>query len=354
MRRGSRATAALALGLLLVPWGFVAGGEHTDVDALLTMARRAAPGIVRVQWRPYRGADAPIERHAVVVDTDGWLLMAGPPVSEHGTLAASFSDGRAARARVWATDAGSALTLLHVPLSGLVPIPFRGVTQDDGEEVPDRFPPGETVFMVTAEGALARGARRANHRAFRLLDPLDGEGHEVTGLDEASLSVVTTDLGAPWLDEEGRLVGLLLGADVEVPDAAHPPDENIRLRPSVVAAYAVPSAVAAIEWPLLRDQRAVDRAALGVHTRPLDLALTHHVCPDCRGWIVAEVLPDGPAARAGIEANDILRGLAGRPLAPGARLADALLPYRPGTEIRVDVLRGGETKVVEVVLGSVR
>jgi S1-C subfamily serine protease len=177
---------------------------------------------------------------------------------------------------------------------------------------------------------------------------------DIEGLDEAALSVVSTDLGAPWVDADGQVVGLLLGADVEVPDASRPPEEGFHVRPQVVAAYALPSEVLAILWPLLRDRQAVPRAAIGIRTRPLDEALSQHVCRDCSGWVVTEIATGSPAERAGLRVMDIVRGVDGLPLAPGAMLAEALLPLRPGDTVQLEVLREGRAVPVRVVLGESR
>jgi S1-C subfamily serine protease len=123
------------------------------------------------------------------------------------------------------------------------------------------------------------------------------------------------------------------------------------VRPEVTSAYAVPATVVAVAWPLLREEREVPRSALGVLVQPASEELRHHFCPDCGGQEVLEVAAGGPAALAGVQPMDVILHLDGRPLAPGATLRDALLPYRPGRAARVGVLRGGTTVEVRTLLG---
>jgi serine protease Do len=201
--------------------------------------------------------------------------------------------------------------------------------------------------MVTADGDVALGRLRGSHRARILPDPVQGRTVEVTCLDKAAVSVLAPDLGAPWLDAEGHILGLLVGADVGSPLEG----ASGRLRPVVTAAYAVPSEVIRVVWPLLKVQRAVPRVALGAQVRRVSPALRHHVCPDCEGYEILAVQPGSAAARADLEPQDIIRTVDGGRFAPHADLWDVLLPYRPGDRVRLGLLRRGATVEVDVVLG---
>jgi S1-C subfamily serine protease len=207
--------------------------------------------------------------------------------------------------------------------------------------------------LVTADGALARGTIRASHRVRAFDDPPRGAPVEVTGLYEAALSVVASDLGSPWVDLDGRVVALLVGADPPAAPPAPPGAEGLEIRPEVTTAYAVPAEVVREVWPLLRWKRSVPRAALGVRTRPVSEAVAAHVCRGCGGHVVEEMAEDGPAARAGVLPFDVLHEVDGVALARGARLADVLLAYRPGASIRLGILREGRPLSLPVALGSV-
>lgn len=346
------------------------------------LARDVQPAIVRIQWRR-RGSPADVvTRHAVVIDPEGWLLMAGPRPSPDGTLAAVFEDGRAMRAEVWASDPLSCLSVLRVPVTRLPPLSLRepastppaslpppGETaHEDREdrggkdeirehpmaELPVRLPPGFPFLMVTAVDpgrpvpVVARGIIRANHRRRDIDDPILGRRLEVTCLDEAALGVLSTDLGAPWVDRDGRIVGLLVGADLNTPQ---PAGSDILIRPEVTGAYAVPAEVIRIVWPLLKVRREVPRAALGVYVRHLSDATRTHICPECGGYEVIDLAPGGPADRSQILVGDVICTVDGRPMAPAADLSDVLLSHRPGDRVRIGVVRQGKPLEIPVVVG---
>ena len=352
------ALAGLALLLVALSAPTARGEEKIHIARAQRLARDVRPAIVRVQWRPRKGSGVVIERHAVVIDPEGWLLMAGPGPSPGGTLAATFEDGRAMGAEVWASDARTSLTLLRVPVTQLPPLslreePVRAPKEDADAQghLPPRVVPGFPFLMVTAEGAFARGNVRASHRVRSYEDPLLGERTVVSCLDEAALTVLATDLGAPWLDEHGRIVGLLVGADVGVPAPKSDDPDDVQMRPEVTAAYAVPVDVIRIVWPLLKVQREVPRGVLGVRVNALSEATRQHLCPGCAGYEVTDLAPGGPAQHAGIELQDVIRSIGNRVMSPEADLSDVLLPHRPGDRIRIGVLRRGEEVELDVVLG---
>jgi S1-C subfamily serine protease len=214
---------------------------------------------------------------------------------------------------------------------------------------PSRLPPDFPFLLVTADGAFARGNLRGSHRPWINDEPRLGRRVVVRCLDEAVLSVVATDLGAPWVDADGRITGLLVGADVGTPRAD--PGDEVRMRPEVTAAYAVPADVIRVVWPLLKVHRTVPRGVLGVRVKSLSEAARQHLCPGCGGFEVLDLAPGGAAQRGGVEIRDVIRSVGGRKMAPEADLGDVLLPHRPGTRLRIGLLRKGEPVEVEVVLG---
>jgi S1-C subfamily serine protease len=209
--------------------------------------------------------------------------------------------------------------------------------------------PGAAVTMVAADGALARGHVRAVDRRRTVPDRLRGGRLTVGGLVEAALATIASDLGAPWFDAEGRLVGLLAGGLLEEPPPVAP---GVPVRPEPVAAHAVPAAVVSLVWPLLRTERGVRRARLGVQAQAPSEALLSQICPSCGGLELLVVDPDGPAARAGLEVHDVIIAIEGAKLRPHVGLAESLLPFRPMDSVQFTVMRRGKRSDVRAVLGG--
>jgi len=75
---------------------------------------------------------------------------------------------------------------------------------------------------------------------------------------------------------------------------------------------------------------------------------------DDGGLIVTEVKPDGPSAKAGLKANDLIVKLDGVAMADAetSELVKMVAGMRPGTVVALEVKRGTEILTLKVKLGS--
>jgi len=331
-----------------------------------------------------------------VIRADGLLLMAGAPLPPDGTLTARFSDGRELPAEQLASDVPTALTLLRVRAANLVPLVLRPDTRpapkvpaaprpagDEPAAPPDpprkesetpvaaptveapaasapaplRYPPlGLRIAMVTSDDAVAFGVVRGHGRYGRLFDAQAREAVPTTGLLGAAIAAVDEDVGAPFLDDQGRLVGLLVGRKAVIaPERGEEAARvGLRLRPEPREAVAVPASVIGLVWPLLERYRRVPRAGLGVRTLTMDDVLRAQLDLEGGGHVIREIDADSPAARHGLEQHDIIVEVDGRRIEPGVSLQDVLLPYRPGDSVKLGIYRAGERITVPLRLAELR
>jgi serine protease Do len=69
-----------------------------------------------------------------------------------------------------------------------------------------------------------------------------------------------------------------------------------------------------------------------------------------KGVVVAEVLPDSPAARAGLKKDDVITEINGQAVANPEELRAAVQKLEPGKEATIKVFRGSEVKEIKVQL----
>jgi S1-C subfamily serine protease len=74
--------------------------------------------------------------------------------------------------------------------------------------------------------------------------------------------------------------------------------------------------------------------------------------PVPNGIVIGSVMPDSPAARAGLRQNDLLTHLAGAPVPDATQLRRALRSQQPGNEIEVTVRRGAQTVTTKLLLAE--
>ena len=113
--------------------------------------------------------------------------------------------------------------------------------------------------------------------------------------------------------------------------------------------FAIPSAVVAAAYPQLRKQGHVERDTIGVRVQGVTRALASGLGLS-REWgvVVADVLEGGPADTAGIQVQDIITSVDGKPTTSVPLLSMQLSTHRDPDHVLVGVLRGANEWSVEV------
>ncbi len=137
------------------------------------------------------------------------------------------------------------------------------------------------------------------------------------------------DSGGPLLDMHGRVVGINSRISANLADNMHVPIDAFRDGWAGLLAGEVKG-----EAPAGRGGRG--RIGLGAPVRFAE------------GRAIVGEVPDGPAHRAGLRADDVLRKVDGSEVGTAADLARALQGFRPADEITVEVLRGEQVLVLAV------
>jgi S1-C subfamily serine protease len=99
----------------------------------------------------------------------------------------------------------------------------------------------------------------------------------------------------------------------------------------------------------------VKRGFLGIRSQPVQLPAAQQQTlgrSQQVGLLIVGVEDDGPAAKGGLLVGDILVGLGGKPVLDPDDLLVHLVGSNVGNEISVEVIRGGQVKVVTVTIGE--
>ncbi|WP_437603979.1 S1C family serine protease [Sorangium sp. So ce590] len=150
--------------------------------------------------------------------------------------------------------------------------------------------------------------------------------------------------GGPLLDSSGHLIGM--NTMIFSKSGA-----------SAGIGFAVPSTMIARVVPQIIKTGKAETVGLGIQ---LDPARRLERRNGIRGVIVMSVIPDGPAAKAGLRGlsegdrglvlGDVIVGLDGAPVADYDALYNALDGKKPGEKVKVDLLRGGQKTTVEIAV----
>jgi serine protease Do len=119
--------------------------------------------------------------------------------------------------------------------------------------------------------------------------------------------------------------------------------------------FAIPSNLAKEVLLQLHGKGKVTRGWLGVAIQRLSPDLIQAFgLGDTHGALVANVMPDGPAAKAGIVRGDIIIGFHGKKVQESSELPRLVAVVPPNTEVDVEIIRGGKKLTIPVTLGAMK
>lgn len=258
----------------------------------------------------------------VVIDSSGLILTIGYLIVEAMTVQVVGASGKAVSADFVGYDHSTGFGLVRARE------PFRTTPIDLGSA--RQLEPGAQVLIASRgpSGAVVRPAYVVSRREFA--------GYWEYLLENALFtSPPHPDFGgAALLDDAGHLVGI---GSLQVPNA-------VPERPLPGNMFVPIDLLKPVLAELMLDGRpkANDTPWLGAHLEELGGRV-----------LVRRVSKGGPAASAGVQAGDLIAGVAGKPvsgLADFYRSVWALGP--PGTTITLNILRGLEVEEVPVVSGD--
>jgi serine protease Do len=146
--------------------------------------------------------------------------------------------------------------------------------------------------------------------------------------------------GGPSFDIYGRVIG--------VNSAIYSPSGG-----SVGIGFAIPADIAEATAKQLISGGKVVRGYIGVTIQDFSAESAEALgLKDVKGAIVAELVPGGPAAKAGLLPDDILTAVNGVTIANRSELTREVAKARPGEVIKMSIIRDGKPRVVNVVSGT--
>lgn len=297
----------------------VANAPEGSVQAV---ADKVVPSVVRIEIRGRTGMG---EGSGVVLSSDGLILTNNHVVAGGGDgarLTVYFSDGSTAPATVVGADAVSDVAVIRTEgRTDLTPIELGSAENlDVGQEVVAVGSPLGLQSTVTA------GIISALNR------PVSASGD--SGNQNSVIDAIQTDAainpgnsGGALVDMEGRLVGVNTAIATAGGQAG-----------SIGLGFAIPVEQARRIAQELIDTGRATHAVIGVQVPSRD---------DAYGARVVEVVPDGPADRAGIPQGALITRVDERVVTDGDSLIAAIRSLPPGetTQITYEMSDGNRSTV---------
>jgi serine protease Do len=258
---------------------------------------------------------------------DGYILTNRHVVRGATEVVVRLSDRRQMTAKLVGTDERSDLALLKIEATGLPAVKLGDVRSlRVGEWVLAIGSPFGFDYSVTA------GIVSAKNRA------LPSENY--VPFLQTDVAINPGNSGGPLFNTRGEVVGV--NSQIFSQTGGY-----------MGVSFAIPIDVAAKVAAQLRQHGRVLRGWLGVVVQEVDRALAQSLGMEkAEGALVARVVPDGPAAQAGLRAGDVILSFEGRELPTSSALPPLVGVTDPGTTVSLKVLRDGRLVTIKVQIGT--
>ena len=258
---------------------------------------------------------------------DGYVVTNNHVVTNGTSFEVTTDSGKTYQAKVIGTDPQTDLALIKVSASTDFPyVSFATRLPRIGDWVLAVGNPFGLGGTVTAGIVSARGR-----------DIGEGPYDDFIQID-APVNVGNS--GGPTFNVKGEVIG--------VNTAIFSPSGG-----SVGVAFDIPAETVKFVVQQLRDKGYVTRGWIGVQIQTITAPIAEVMAlKNTDGALVAQVEPNSPAAKGGVEIGDIINAMNGEVVKDFRDLARRIAAIAPGTPTKFGVFRNGQEKTITLTLGK--
>ncbi len=301
-----------------------------NASTVSSVARDALPSVVTID---VRGATQAGTGSGVILSQDGLIITNNHVVAaaSGGTIKVEFADGTTAAASVVGADPTSDIAVIRAKgVSNLKPATFA-----DSKKVAV----GELVVAIGSPLGLnetvTSGVVSAVDRPVRTGD---SSSQAVIDAIQTDAAINPGNSGGALLNGDGQVIGI--NSAIATLGSSSP---NSTQSGNIGVGFAIPSDTArGVADQLIKNGVAV-HAQLGVEASSFSNATTS-------GAQVQTVVPNGPAAKAGLQPGDVITNLDGRTIEDVDTLVVAVRSHSPGDSVTVQFLHKGKQQTATATL----
>ena len=282
----------------------------------------------------FRGQQQPQIEHGVgsgvIITKDGYILTNNHVVDGAKDVKVTMQDGREFTAKVVGRDPKSDIAVVKIDANDLPTVPLADSSKVEVGDVVlaigNPFGVGQTVTsgIVSAKDRGNMGIE--DYEDFIQTDAAINPGNS----------------GGALVDIDGRLIGINTAI-------------LSRSGGSQGVGFAIPSNLARTVMESLVKYGKVTRGYLGVAIQTVtpDLAQEFNL-KNNEGAIISDVVPNGPAAKAGLKDGDVVVSFNHHAITDSRQLQLDVAETRPDTTVPMEIIRDGNTKTIDVTVKQLR
>lgn len=264
----------------------------------------------------------------VVISPQGYILTNNHVVEAADEIEVALADGRKAPARVVGADPETDLAVIKIDVPNLPAITLGRIEQaqvgDPVLAIGNPFGVGQTVTMGIIS-ALGR-----NHLGINTFE----------NFIQTDAAINPGNSGGALIDTNGNLLGINTAI-------------YSRSGGSLGIGFAIPVSTVKTVMESIINTGQVVRGWIGVEPQDITPELAESFGLTRKtGAIIAGVLRDSPADKAGIKPGDILIAIEGKPVTDTTEMLNLIAQLTPGNKAKFTILRRNQESEMQVTIGK--
>ncbi len=273
----------------------------------------------------------------VIIDQEGYILTNEHVISDADKITVTLSDGRTFKGEIKGRDARADLAIIKINATNL---PIASLGESDSLKIGQWVVAIGNPFgfaMQNPEPTVTVGVISALHRSLGRITLRDRDYNDLIQTDAA---INPGNSGGPLVNLGGEVVGINVA--IFSTSGGY---EGI--------GFAIPVNNAKRIISRLKEGKKILYGWLGVTVQDLrdDLA-KYFGLPDKNGVLVAKILENGPAQKAGMKESDVIKQFDNKPVNNVKELLSAVAKVEVGRKVKVVVVREKKELTLEVQIGA--
>jgi serine protease Do len=268
----------------------------------------------------------------VIISPDGYILTNNHVVNGATNIKVTFHDRRIMNAKVVGVDKLNDLAVIKVAATDLPAIAW-------GDSA--KLQPGQTVLAFGNpfgyfQFSVTRGIVSAVNRG----NPYSNDPRKPADFIQTDAAINPGNSGGPLVNAHGELIGIntfIITSSGSFEGAG----------------FAIPSQIAHSTAMQLIKTGKVEHGYLGISMNDVTPENAHFFnLHEATGAIVAQVTPDSPAGKGGLQQGDVITQVNDTKVLNGSVLQVAVSEMAPGTKITLGVIRNGNPQTLNLTVGE--
>ena len=262
-----------------------------------------------------------------VVSEDGYIVTNNHVVSNADEIFVKFSDGREYKTKLIGTSSEVDIAVLKIEANEK----FKPLEFSDSDKIeigqwsiafgnPMGLNDSMTVGVISAAGRSSLGIE------------------EIENFIQTDAAINQGNSGGPLIDINGKVIGV----NTAILSTSGG---------SVGLGFAIPSNLASVVKDSIIATGKFEKPYIGVYLNNLDSEKIKALnIKSTNGVLIAKVVADGSAARAGIQANDVIVAVNGKAVNSAGAFIGELAAKKVGESVELSVIRNSQTVKIRITL----